>query len=361
MAETARAWRAHRAAPRSGGRALVLVLILAGLGAAAVSSAGVADAVVPVTRPLVGASTHPVVPRPARLARRADDLPTAIAVDSDGTSYVGFASASALVRISARGNLRHRVPLDLPGAVDGLAVTAAQEIWVDYGDSVSLLDRRGNLLRHFDHDPAVACDPAGHDPLRYGGIATHHQWVYVASRCDDTVQVYRRTGQLHATLQLPGHGAPRGIAYGVAQGGRGARLYVALPDRGQVVAFEARGLSDDSTPVERLTPARPRGGFRPEPGGLVADRGGQLVVSDLANQALYFYDTNHDYSLYRTLGHPPRPSRRAGSLNRPVALAQHARDGGPLSSNLFIADADNQRVQRWETGGYTYWARRVRP
>ena len=35
----------------------------------------------------------------------------------------------------------------------------------------------------------------------------------------------------------------------------------------------------------------------------------QLTVADMANNALYMVDANHDFSLYRTLGHPPRASR----------------------------------------------------
>ena len=286
------------------------------------------------------------------------DSPTAIAVAPNGTSYVGFSTGGKLVRISSSGKLKGGVELDQDEAVDGLFATNGGEIWVDYESGVSLLGPTGTVKTHFDHDPVRTCDSSS-PASRYGGITANGNRIYVANRCHDSMSVYARNGDLAATVKLPGR--PRGITYGGPQAGRPAFVYVALPDQGKVLAFKASSLRDSSKPAHTYTLKKPAGGKKPAPGGIAVDKYGQLAVSDMANNALYLLDANHDFSLYRTLGHPPRASRAAGRLNNPTAIAQHAQDGGGLSGNLFIADTNNNRVQRWDTGGYTFWSKGVHP
>ncbi|GAW48500.1 MULTISPECIES: hypothetical protein [unclassified Nocardioides] len=317
------------------GRLISLALICAGLGTTAVlATAETAQAAGP-------------------------DSPTAIGVSSGGTSYVGFSSGGKLQRLDRSGVRKKAVPLDQDEAVDGLFVSAGDDIWVDYESSVSLLTPRGKVIQHFDHDPVIDCDSSA-PASRYGGITANGDRVYVANRCDDSISVYTRNGSLVATVDLPGNDFPRGITYGGEQAGRPATLYVAIPDRAQILSYDASSIRDSSEPARTFTLDRPDGGEQPEPAGLVVDRYGQVVASDLANNALYFLDATNNYSLYRTLGHPPGASREAGRLNSPGAIAQHDQDGGGLSGNLFIADTNNERVQRWSTGGYTYWAKGVR-
>ncbi|WP_354697688.1 hypothetical protein [Paraconexibacter sp. AEG42_29] len=282
--------------------------------------------------------------------------PTAIGQDSQGVSYVGFATGTTLMRIDASGAVLPSIPLDQPGPVDGISVDPSNNVWVDYGGSVSQLTSAGAVVSHFDHAVAPSCpDDAAHDPARYGGIAVTASTVFVAGRCNNAIEVYSRTGALQKTVTLPSGGFPRGIAYGVAQNGQPAKLYVALPDQGKVVTYNADTLASGSQPIHTLTPATPGGGSTPAPGGVFTDIYGQLIVTDMANNAVYFYDTNNNYSFYRTLGHPPGASSTLGSLSNPSALAVHAQDGTALANNLFIADTGNQRVQRWDSGGYTYW------
>jgi hypothetical protein len=330
-----------------------LAMITAGLGAASSATADAATA---------AASRAPAhAPAPAHAHRLVAALrPTAIGVDRHGTSYVGFATGGALLRMSASGERRRPVPLDQGGAVHAVFSTSNSNLWVNYGSSVSLLKPGGRVLQHFGEDLADACAGLAVEPARYGGITATRTTVYVASGCDASVHVYTHDGRLRAVLRLPGGGLPRGIAYGAAQGGRSARLYVAQPDLGRVLTYDTAGLRGSSRPVHRLDVRKPDRGFRPAPAGVVVDGGGQLVVSDSANNSLNFYDTNHAYSLYRTLGHGPRRGGSPGRLNHPAGIAQHAQDGGSLSGNLFIADSDNHRVQRWDTGGYTHWSKRVR-
>ena len=284
--------------------------------------------------------------------------PTAIGVTSGGTSYVGFASGGKLLKLSPNGGRKGSIPLDRDEAVDGLAVTGDDAVWVDYETSVSLLSPKGKVLEHFDHDPAKTCGD-GESPYRYGGIAIGGSRIWVANRCSATMSVYGRGGALVATVDLPGGGNPRGITYGYAQGGRPATVYVALPDSSRIVAYDAGRIRNSSEPSRSTILKRPNGGAKPRPSGLAVDRYGQVTVSDVANNAVYLLDANNNFSLYRTLGHPPRASRAAGRLNNPSAIAQHDQDGSGLSGNLFIADSDNVRVQRWDIGGYTHWAKSV--
>jgi hypothetical protein len=315
------------------GRLLCLALISAGLGTATLTTLEPAAAAV------------------------GGGGPTAIAVGPAGTSYVGFATGGRLLRLSPKGHRQGSVPLDQDAPVDGLFVNAAGQIWVDYGTSVSLLGPGGPVLRHFAHDPVSSC--AGSPATRYGGITAGGGRVWVANRCDDTMTVYSQGGRRIATVDLPGRGHPRGITYGAAQSGRGATVYVALPDSGRIVAYRAARVSSSTRPWRTFAMRRPAGGARPSPGGIAVDRFGQLTVADLANNAIFLLDTNHDFNVYRTLGHPPRASRAVGRLSGPSAIAQYAQDRSSLSGNLFIADTGNRRVQRWNTSGWTYWAKKV--
>jgi hypothetical protein len=316
-----------------GGRLICLALICAGLGTVSLAT-------------LPAASAAPT------------GGPTAIAVGPSGTSYVGFASGGRLTRLNPRGHAQGSVPLDQDDPVDGLFVTNAGQIWVDYGSSVSLLAPSGRVLTHFTHRSETSC--SGSPAYRYGGITVGAGKVWVADRCDDTMSVYSPRGRLLATVDLPGRGHPRGITFGRAQGGRPDTVYVALPDSGRIVSYRADRIRNSSRPARSVTLRRPGGGVRPQPGGIAIDRFGQLTVADMANNAVYLVDTFHDYSVYRVLGHPPRAGREAGRLRSPSALAQYAQDGGSLSGNLFIADSGNRRVQRWNTSGWTYWVKQVR-
>lgn len=303
----------------------------------------------------LGALVPAAVPTPAHAGL--DDEPVAVTVADDGTAYVAFRSGGALVRLDARGDELDPLPLDQSGAVDGLAMGAQDSIWVDYGDSTSRLSPDGDLLTHFSRVPAGSC-PAddAHDPGRYGGIAVSTTTVYLANRCQHTLQAYTLAGDLLATVALPAGSYPRGVAWGRAVGSRPARVYVALPDLNKVLVYDAATLADDALPKRSISLARPSGGVTPAPAGLDIDTSGQLMVSDLANHAIYVLDATNDYSLYRVLGHPPDPDDYLGALNYPTAFARHAQDGSSYSGDLFIADSRNERVQRWNAYGYTYYA-----
>ncbi|MBB6628560.1 hypothetical protein H5V45_14640 [Nocardioides sp. KIGAM211] len=358
MARSPRARRAQRAGARA---RLAGVVSLVGVVGLAMTAAGLGTA--PPAR--ADTAPHPSAVRAAATTGAATPAsrqlaalrPTAIGVDGRGTSYVGFAAGGALARYSADGERRRPLPLDRDGAVVGLHATRRGSVWVAYADGVSLLRPGGHVARRLD--TGTCPDGTARDPDRYGGVTATWWATYVADPCAPRLLVFGPDGDRIAVVHLPGSRPARGLAATAGEGGHGPRLYVTLPDRAALLAYGLRRDRPGRHPVDRVVLRRPAGGVRPVPAGVTVDRFGQVVVADAANNALYFLDSHHGYSLYRTLGHPPRRSHRAGRLSHPTALAQHAQDGSGLSGNLFIADGDNYRIQRWDTGGYTHWAHRV--
>ncbi len=280
--------------------------------------------------------------------------PTAIGQDSKGVSYVGFAAEGNIGRIDASGAVLSSFSSGLTQPVNGIAVDASDTVWVAFPSAVRQYTSAGAQLSAFSHTNPSECNSSARNPARYGGIAVNATTVYVASNCSPQLQVYSRSGTTLATVSLPG--VPRGVAYGPGQNGRPAAVYVALPDQDKVLTFNAETLSSSSSPTNTLTVAATGGGGTAAPAGVAVDIYGQLMVTDIANNSIQFYDTNNAYSMYRVLGHPPNPGSGVGSLSSPGALAIHGQDGSSLSGNLFIADHGNSRVQRWDSGGGTYWA-----
>lgn len=285
--------------------------------------------------------------------------PNAVGVDSHSRTYVGFAERSGLLRLAVGGKVLKPWPLPGTGPVNALVVTKHDRVWVTDGRTARLIGRDGQEEKAVEHGPAAGCPGKGHRLGRYGGLESYKRILVVANRCEKTVQVFRHNGEELATIPVPGPGYPRGLAYQDRVGKLHARLYVAFPDRGKVLVFDAETWKDGEDPILKLRIRKPYRGHRTQPTGVVADRFGQVIVSDVANNALYFYDSTHGYSRYRVLGYPPRPGSRAGQLHRPTALAQHKQDGSRSAGALVVADTGNHRVQRWNTYGYTYWVRRV--
>jgi len=276
--------------------------------------------------------------------------PTAVAVAADGTSYVGFADADGLLVLAPDGTPKGSLALGAAGPVAGLAVDPGGSIWVDDGTTVTGFSASGAALGSFPHRPAASCSA---DAGRYGGLAVTSSRVYVAERCRASVGVYTRGGALLATVALPG--TPSGVAFGPSyKYGRAkrvpSRLYVAVPDTGTVLAYDAGGLGSRSTPVATLT--------RTRPGGVSADDRGHLAVLDSATHGLYLYDATKRFRLYRTLGHPPTAAPTKGYLKRPAAVAQ---GGARVGRHFWVADTGNGRVQRWNAAGTTQWMADTRP
>ncbi len=289
--------------------------------------------------------------------------PISIAVDSRGTSYVGYARGGALARVTDAGKRRSTVAIDQDGPVIGLEADSRDRVWVVDNDSITRLRSDGTLLRRIDRvAPDMCADDAKSSSRVFGGLAVGPSALYVASRCSAVVEVYdKSSGDGVAQVRLPGGQRARGLAYGRTTGGKTGRLFVAVPGAAAVLTYAADNLRDGSSPARRTAITRPGRGKKPTPTGLAVDGAGNLTVSDARNHAIYLYSTGNRYQRYRVLGHPARAGSSDGYLDAPADLAQHARDGGGLSGNLFIADTRNGRVQRWDSGGgYTFWATELR-
>ena len=318
----------------------------------------------PTTTPTATTSPSPA-PEPTATEPPADPEPStlgpiAIAVNSRGTSYVGFEHGRGVVRLAAGGQQRRALPVPGDGPVTGLAIDERDQLWVDDGEGVSLLDRRGRLVRTFAHRPVLSCPAEGGDARRYGDLALGPGAVYVADRCRGTVAEYSRTGVLRATVVLPGGTPASSLAFLRAGQGRPDRLLVTIPDRARLLVFDATRFGDGARPLQVRKIRRVGGGKRPQPTGVVADRFGQVVVIDAANQVLQFLDGDNEFSLYRVRGVPGRGGSGVGHLRGAAALAQFPQDGSGLAGNLWVADTGNRRVQRFDVGSYTWFARTVR-
>lgn len=312
-----------------------------------------------------GLATVSLPSGPAAAAAVGEARPIAVAVDSDGTSYVGYASGGALSRLSNSGRRLAPLALDDDGPVVGLAVDGADYLWVAQDDAITKLTLEGEVVRRIERTPADTCaDDDGHSSARFGGLAVGGDQVYVASRCTAVVEVYdRATGAAGARVALPGARKARGLAWLRPFQGKAARLFVAVPASAQVLTYAAGTLSATAAPSQRTTIDLPGRGRRAVPAGLAVDAYGRLSVSDVANHAILMYTTTSArYSQYRVLGHPSVASDAIGHLNYPAAFAQYPQDKGALSGNVFVADTRNGRVQRWDSGGgYTFWVKALSP
>lgn len=282
------------------------------------------------------------------------DRPTAIALDSHGRTYVGFAGTGDLMRITRKGKALKPFRVPTGGPVTGLSIARYDRVWVDDGRTAVLLRRDGTEVASLEHGPQ-RCPPKAGRPDRYGGIESWNRTVFVANRCERTIEVFRRGGRRLAVLRPQGPGWARGLAHLPGRGRAHARLFVTMPARGVVLVYDVEKVRTGEKPVRTVRIPRPPGGRRPEPSGVVVDRFAQVVVSDRANHGLYFLDAGHAFTRYRTLGHPPRPGSGWGRLGVPVGLAQHPQDGTRLAGTIVVAERRNARVQRWNTYGYTYW------
>ena len=286
--------------------------------------------------------------------------PTAVAVAPNGITYVGFVAGGSLTRIDASGATLAPITLDKAGPVEGLDVDSDGNIWVSYGFGASKLSPAGALITHFNYGPGVpdTCPSTDNDdPSQYGGIAVGPTYVYVSLRCGLGVNYYSLAGVQAGYIPTPNR--TRGIDWMPQQtNGTGPSIFVSLPEAGQVRRFNA------NTGAAEFTLNIPQSGSNsPRPAGVQVDKFGQLVVTDVANNSGLLFDTNNvngpnSYSFYRTIGHPSSPSSQLGYLDNPTAISWYPPDGplSDLQGNLFIADTGNNRIQRWNSFGFSFWA-----
>jgi hypothetical protein len=290
--------------------------------------------------------------------------PIAIGTDSDGTSYAGFASGAVKrYRVAdgvstgdwttpkgdANGSLGGIMGIDV---APGGGSQNGGNVWVlDKNRRVQEFTRSGNFIRGFQL--GTFCSQANEPvPGTEGGIDVTFDAIYVSHPCNNRVERYRLsdlpgsgTGSVNpvATATVAG---PHGIAaqlWGSAPG-QTQRVYVAQPSGNQVVKL---GLTDLSAQGSQSVYSPPADVFVDEFGVLfVSTRHGSAATGD----RVYMYDQNGNE--FRWVG---GPGADPGRMNDPLAFDVFPQFSD-AAGNLFFADTGNQRVQRLNSFGYTYWA-----
>lgn len=269
----------------------------------------------------------------------ADNVPpTAITVTGDGTSFVGDGADGQIRVYDSSGTL-----VDQWGDVGQAAGQIGGVIAIALGDDGNLyvLDTY-NRVQAFTQDGSfvkgAALPVCSHGSAPFapglGGIASAGSSIFVSSPCSDVV--YRlNTSDLTVASQFAVL-APRGL---YAQGNR---LYVARWNLLDVGIYDFNGT---------LQGTRAIGG---QPTDVFVDIYGVLHVADITHDVIHMY--GQDGVEFRTLG---RPGSNPGDLDDVYQFDVAPQNVGEVSGNLFLADYDNARIQRWNSYGYTFFHTKV--
>jgi hypothetical protein len=285
--------------------------------------------------------------------------PSAIGTGSDGTSYVGYPGSGGIQRIAVDGTTTGLPAWGTPGTGSGqLGGAVAIAVAPGADGHVFVLDTNRRVQEFTKTGTFVkgtqlsACTDGTPDATKYGGLdvrvdgsSTTPVALYVAHPCADQVLKLDPASSTFAVTQTatttsrPGRiTSPRYLT-----GPANTRaVYVAQPDAKTVVSLQPTNLATGPDATRTYSYA---------PSDLFVDEFGVLTVADAANSQIHLYDSSG--SEFRTLG---GAGSDAGKLNGPQAFDVAGQDGTDKAGNLFIADSGNQRVQRWNPYGYTFWA-----
>lgn len=273
--------------------------------------------------------------------------PTAIATDSDGVVYAGYATGGTISRYSGidgtpKGSWG--VAGNAPGQLGGIvaidvAPGSAGNIWVlDTNLRVQEFTRAGAYIRGFQLEPCAA--GISPDPTLRGGLDVTNTDIYVVHPCRDKVQRFSVADLVEKAWTTGVAGPLKGASaqlYGTAPASS-RYLFVARPTRHDIYWFDLGSLGWHGPKVVGGTPT-----------DTFVDAYGVLMVSDAANDQIRMYGS--DGSLFRTLGGSGSSLGKLSDPNAFDVFGQYSE----LSGNLFIADTGNQRIQRWNPYGYTFW------
>jgi hypothetical protein len=304
--------------------------------------------------------------------------PTAIAVDSNGTSYVGYASG-AVTRVSAPGSQLPRWTTPVADASGSLGAIMAIDVapsesnpnagnvWVlDSNRRVQEFTRDGSFVRGFRID---ACDGGNSpEPGREGGLYLTTQQIYVAHPCGDRIMRFPisslpATGTANVSPAATNQNvfAPHGIGgpdSSFAGPAPYEALYVALPKEESIRWFGLGDLSAPGPPVGNPIPGLTKSGPTEDVFVLNSSSTPRIYFADAAND-----DVNNRHRIFAaeaTFAAPPfdgtnRPFDEIfnfGGLGTgqvqfddPVAFDVLATTA-PASTHVIVADRRNERIQR---------------
>lgn len=284
--------------------------------------------------------------------------PSAIGTGSDGTSYVGFPASGGIQRIAVDGSTTALPAWGTPGTGEGqLGGIVAVGVAPGSDGHVFVLDTNRRVQEFTKTGTFVkgtqlsACTNGTPDATKYGGLdvrvdgaGTTPVALYVAHPCAnqvlklDPASATLAVTQTATTTSRPGRvTSPRYLT-----GPSNTRsVYVALPDAKAVASFQPTTLAagPDTTRTYDFTPS-----------DVFIDEFGVLAVGDVTNNKIHLYDSAA--SEFRALG---STGSAAGQLSGPQAFDIAGQDGTEKAGNLFIADSGNERVQRWNPFGFTFW------
>ena len=272
--------------------------------------------------------------------------PSAVAVDSDGTVYTGYVSGGSIQR--NRGSdgaalASWGVAGNNPGQLGGIvAIDAAPgngNIWIlDTNRRVQEFSRSGTYIRGFQLD---ACE-AGINPdaLLRGGLDVTNDMIYVVHPCRDRVYRFDKATLVEKAWTGDVPGPLKGASAQLYASGPADSqyLYVTRPTHNDVVWFDLDSLGWHGP--------KSVGG---SPTDVFVDAYGVLMVSEKTNNQIHMYGS--DGSEFRVLG---GSGAALGKLSVPIAFDVFEQFSD-LAGNLFIAEYGNQRIQRWNPYGYTFW------
>ncbi len=281
-------------------------------------------------RGVLGAVVAGLAILPATSASAALYQSGAIGVGTDGTTYVG--GNGFIQKVKADGTNLGSLTV-AAGSIAALSVDPSDNVWVvDGSDTVKQFKGSdGTLLRSWSPGPCTR--PA--DGWKGGGIDAGDQYLFVALTCRDEV----------ARVDIADFGNKRTVAVEHPDGldfnkwaSCGYKLAVAQPLQGRTSLYD-----------ENLNPTGTRS--TGDTTDVFVDDYGVLMATDQNTDQIHMLGC--DGVEFRTLG---RTGSNLGDLDHAMAFDVFGQYGGDLAGNLFIAEYSNSRVQRWSSGGYTFWA-----
>jgi hypothetical protein len=272
--------------------------------------------------------------------------PTAIGVDSDGIVYVGFASGGQIKRYSGvDGSALSSwgTPGSAAGQIGGVvaidvAPGSSGNVWVlDTNRRVQEFTRAGAFIRGVQ---LAACGSGiVTNPLARGGLDVTNDNVYVAHPCANSLLRLQKSNL--QTMATTSPTQPKGVS---------TQLYTSAPAN-TVATYVARPAGNSITILNpnSFSAGTPTAKASTNPTDVFVDAFGVLFATDATNNVIHMYGS--DLNEFRTLG---GTGSAAGKLNNPMAIDVFEQYSD-LAGNIFIADYGNNRIQRWSSGGFTYW------
>lgn len=168
------------------------------------------------------------------------------------------------------------------------------------------------------------------------GVAASDDRVYVADSRNHRIQVFDRLGHFQKTIPVPDNGRPMNLA--LANG----KLYAAdyWNDDVLVYGLDGRLLNTFGTPGH----AGQRGGEFNSPGGVAVAADSKIYVADFYNQRVQVLAP--DGRFLRQWGETGNEGVFGGKFNYPIDVAV-ARDG-----DIYVADGYNDRIKEFAPDGH---------